>query len=199
MTRWSWAFLAAALLVAVVWWPAGTHRSPALADPDPRPNILIFMTDDQRASADEMSVLDGVRHIFGDGGTYFPNAVVTTPLCCPSRSSLFTGRFAHNTGVVNNSVPPTFDQTTTLQYQLQQLGYHTAIVGKYLNDFDGPPPYFDLSDVFAGYTYADGTYATVHLWQRAIEYLNAFEQTDDTPWLMYVTPFAPHPDAVPES
>jgi arylsulfatase A-like enzyme/plastocyanin len=189
----------AVALSASVWWSSAGRRPAAQASPDSRPNVLIFMTDDQRASADEMSALDGIRRIYGDAGTYFPNAVVTTPLCCPSRASLFTGRFAHNTMVVENKVPPSFDQTTTLQYQLQRLGYHTAIVGKYLNGFVGPPPYFDLHDVFAGYTYDDGTYATVHLWQRVVEYLNTFEQTDDTPWLMYVTPFAPHPQAVPET
>ena len=103
-----------------------------------RPNILIVMTDDQRTSSDGLSVMDDLRRIFGEHGTYYPNAVATTPLCCPSRASTFSGRYAHNTGVIDNDGNP-LDQTTTLQYHLQQrLGYQTALVGKYRTNSRDP-------------------------------------------------------------
>lgn len=165
-----------------------------------RPNILIVMTDDQRASSDGLSVMDDLRRIFGEHGTYYPNAVATTPLCCPSRASTFSGRYAHNTGVIDNDGNP-LDQTTTLQYHLQQrLGYQTALVGKYLNEFTGSPPFFDLVDRRIGY--GDPTsrdYGTTYVADQATTFLEAFEQEDGRPWLLFVTPFAPHEPATPEA
>ena len=35
----------------------------------------------------------------------FDNYFVTDSLCCPSRSSIFTGRFPHDTGVFTNTGP----------------------------------------------------------------------------------------------
>jgi len=171
-------------------------------DPAPgaeRPNVLVIMTDDQRASDDGLSVMDDLWRVYGDGGTYYPNGVVTTALCCPSRASTFSGRYAHNTGVISNNGNP-LDQTTTLQYHLQQnLGYKTALTGKYLNEFTGTPPYFDLLALRAGYYDSSGSYSTTYIKDKALEFLRTFEQTDAQPWLMYVHPFAPHPEAVPET
>ena len=162
------------------------------------PNILVIMTDDQRASSDGLSVMEDLWRIYGDGGTYYPNAVASTPLCCPSRASTFSGRYAHNTGVIGNNGDP-LDQTTTLQYHLQNLGYKTALTGRYLNDFTGTPPHFDLLAIRAGYYDSTGTYGTTYIKDKAIEFLREFERNDAQPWLMYVTPFAPHPDAIPEN
>lgn len=71
-----------------------------------RPNVLIIMTDDQRADQDSLPVMDDTRWIFGEG-SYFPNAVATTPLCCPSRASVFTGKYVHNHKVTTQITRPT--------------------------------------------------------------------------------------------
>ncbi|MEO1087778.1 MAG: sulfatase-like hydrolase/transferase, partial [Acidobacteriota bacterium] len=74
--------------------------------PDPRPNLILFMVDD--LSAFEMQYSFG--RALGDGanafdtyfteqGATFPQFFNTTPLCCPSRASYLTGRYAHNHGV----------------------------------------------------------------------------------------------------
>ena len=60
-----------------------------------------IVTDDQAAHTlrrEVMSLLDRIGGI----ATSFTNAIVTTPLCCPSRASMLTGQYGHNNGVVRN-------------------------------------------------------------------------------------------------
>src|SRR5687767_2743886 len=66
------------------------------------PNVLVFVTDDQRA-VDTLGVMPSVRRWFARKGTTFENAFATTPLCCPSRASIMTGQYAHNHEVLKNS------------------------------------------------------------------------------------------------
>src|ERR687892_1892661 len=97
-----------------------------------RPNILVIVTDDQRA--DTLRVMPKTRHYFRRNGKEFPNSFVSTPLCCPSRASIFSGRYAHNHGIFRTSAnPANFDQEATLQARLHDAGYSTAIAGKYIN------------------------------------------------------------------
>jgi arylsulfatase A-like enzyme len=73
----------------------------------------------------------------------FSNYTVDDSLCCPSRASIFTGRFPHNTGVfTNNSVDGGFhvfhrlgNERQTFATSLQRAGYRTALLGKYLNGY----------------------------------------------------------------
>jgi arylsulfatase A-like enzyme len=75
-------------------------------------------------------------------GTTFPNFFLTTPLCCPSRASIFTGLYPHNHGVYDNRegtnggwagfvMRGNRDRTTGAI--LQEAGYRTAAIGIYLN------------------------------------------------------------------
>src|SRR3954447_2428677 len=130
-------------LVATVLF-AGVRPHAAAADVG-RPNIVVFVTDDQPR---ELLTMPKTRSWFQDAGTDFTNAWVTTPLCCPSRSSILSGRYAHNTGVHTNSSPAevqALDQHDTIERLLHDAGYHTAMAGKYLNSWDitHAPPFFD--------------------------------------------------------
>ena len=109
------------------------------------------MTDDQ--TAESMRALPLVQELVGAEGTTFSNSVVSFPVCCPSRATFLTGQYMHNHGVRGN-LPPhggfgAFeDQGTTFPVALQQAGYDTIHIGKYLNGYgvDAPaevPPGWD--------------------------------------------------------
>src|SRR5688572_27957869 len=80
--------LAVAWLVVLVTLGMAADAALALHSPA-RPNILLIMTDDQRAEG-TMEVLPQTRSWFETGGTKFTQAFATTPLCCPSRASVFS-------------------------------------------------------------------------------------------------------------
>src|SRR6476620_1072743 len=70
-----------------------TARPPAsvAADATP-PNVVLVLTDD--LSWNLVQYMPQVKQMQAQGMT-FTNYVVTDSLCCPSRSSIFTGRFPH--------------------------------------------------------------------------------------------------------
>ncbi|MBL8179944.1 MAG: sulfatase, partial [Bryobacterales bacterium] len=100
----------------------------------PRPNVVVVMTDDQRADC-----LGVAGHPFlktphldrlANEGARFANAFVTTSLCSPSRASFLSGLYAHTHGVQNNFTDypaelPSYPRA------LQAAGYQTAYVGKW--------------------------------------------------------------------
>lgn len=97
------------------------------------PNVLIIVTDDQRVGS--LVVMPETRRSLVRGGTNFKNAFVTTPMCCPSRASLFSGLYVHNHGVVNNGAgqAENLDQSILIQSYLHRAGYRTGLIGKYVN------------------------------------------------------------------
>jgi len=110
---------------------------PAAQAQTPRPNVLILETDDQ--TVESMRVMANVQRLLGAEGTTFANSFVANSLCCPSRSTLLTGQYSHNNGVFSNQFPSggyyKLDSSNTLAVWLQRAGYHTALVGKYLNQY----------------------------------------------------------------
>jgi N-acetylglucosamine-6-sulfatase len=64
----------------------------------------------------------------------FENAVVATPMCCPSRVTILTGLYAHEHGVVSNDGSH-FDDDESIAVWLNRAGYRTGLVGKYLNEY----------------------------------------------------------------
>src|SRR5438270_8919553 len=104
------------------------------------PNIVFVLTDD--LSTNLIRYMPHVRAL-ERRGTTFTNYTVTDSLCCPSRASIFTGRFPHNTGIFTNAGPDggfdTFfgrgEETQTFATALQGAGYRTAMMGKYLNNY----------------------------------------------------------------
>ena len=169
------------------------------------PNILVIVTDDQRSG---MGVMPRTRRILARNGSRFENAVTTTPLCCPSRASIFSGRYAHNTGVHTEADADKLDQGTTMQYYLHEAGYATALFGKYLNSWsilDAPPnfdewAFFTKSHSYRGQDWNVGgtvrpvrAYSTRYISTRASGFIkDQNAAAPDQPWFMYLATTAPH-------
>lgn len=211
-------FAVLVLVSALLTWDLPKEEAIADESPSPArvaappPNILIINTDDQRAP-ETLAVMPKVQRLFQGGGTTYQNGMVSTPLCCPSRSSLFSGRFSHNTGILGNGIPDAvaaFDQDSTLQGYLQDGGYQTAMVGKYLTTvslMNSPKNWDHWAVTTGGYVNVpfnvNGTYQSTsgyvsqYMAQYSKSFLEDFETSDDKPWLLYVAPQAPHWDYRP--
>ena len=183
---------------------AGIYVAEPASSQDDRPNVLVIITDDQKERG-TMQVMPETLRIFEEGGTRFTHAFASTPQCCPSRASIFTGRYAHNTGVLRNQDGDKMNQMATLQRHMQAAGYSTALVGRYLNAWDTSvdPPFFDRWALFrAGYYDNEFNingevsnieqYATDFIAAQSMAFLDEFEADDQRPWLMFVTVSAPH-------
>ncbi|MGH3011078.1 MAG: sulfatase family protein [Gaiellaceae bacterium] len=134
------------LLVAATFLPgaaAAAVDAPATtAAAQPRPNVLVIMTDDQ--TLESLRVMSNVKRLLRDRGATFRSSFVTYALCCPSRATFLTGQYAHNHGVLGNRPPnggyEKLDHTNTLPVWLQDAGYYTAHLGKYLNGYGRRDP-----------------------------------------------------------
>lgn len=190
--------------------------------PAGRLNLVVIQTDDQ--TLESLRVMPETRRLFHQGGVEFTNASANYPLCCPSRATLLTGSYSHNNGVLYNK-PPTggysaFDgQERTLPVAMQNAGYRTIHVGKYLNGYgkdqpDEIPPgwddWFTLVDP-SSYRYfryqvndngavrrfgeAEADYQTDVLFDRALEVIEDEAQVDG-PYLLMLDTLAPHVDTL---
>lgn len=136
------AALALACAALVQGWTPGARAAAPSGGGTPakRPNIVFILTDD--LSWNLLAYMPNVLAMQKEG-TSFSNYFVTDSLCCPSRSSIFTGMFPHNTGVLTNGKPDggyaAFNahgnEGHTFAVALQRAGYRTAMLGKYLNGY----------------------------------------------------------------
>lgn len=179
------------------------------------PNVLVILTDDQRADA---IGLGGSKHLktpnidrLGKEGVYFRNMFCTTSLCSPSRASILSGLYAHTHGVTNNftEYPTGFKSFPMV---LQASGYDTAYIGKWHmgEENDEPRPgfnwfvthkgqgkYFDTEFNLNGQRreVIQGYYTHV-VTDMAVDWLR--RPRGEKPWLLMVGHKAPHSFYFPE-
>ena len=133
--------------------PAPDPALPAL-DHKAKPNILFILLDDARVEGvmNQPDVLPKTKRWLQQAGTTFDEGYATTSLCCPERASIWSGRLPHNHLVVDNYSGDNLDRDWISPRYLQDAGYHTALVGKFITNwmFRYEPPHFDDYAAFQG-------------------------------------------------
>ncbi len=198
----------------------------------PKPNIILINLDDADTEllSDE-ALAKRFPHLSELAGrsVRFSNVHVTTPLCGPSRACLLRAQYAHHCGIRVNQpdVPAAYgfdggmrsyiDRGYTqddLSTWMQDAGYHTIHVGKFLHhqtvftipegwdDFysslggryfetyritnrNGPGPYSERLDPGVYRTNAEAADSLALIHQRAVS-------EDGKPFFMFLNPFGPH-------
>lgn len=116
-----------------------------------KPNIILVLTDDQPYYT--LEHMPNVQNLMMAKGTTFTETFASYPLCCPGRTTLMRGQYAHNHRVLANNPPlggyPRFVEEDlhrdNLATRLDAAGYRTALIGKWLNYYETRyvPPGFD--------------------------------------------------------
>ncbi|XP_073828460.1 N-acetylglucosamine-6-sulfatase-like [Musca autumnalis] len=184
-----------------------------------QPNVLFILTDDQDVILNGMHPMRNVRNLIGSAGATFENAYTSSPLCCPSRASILTGKYAHNHLTFNNSKSGgcygshwrSKEEKHSLATLLQDAGYTTFYAGKYLNAYHGgevPPGwrhFYGLhgNSVYYNFTLRENdlnvSYSNVYLTDllrdKALDFLD--NKNKDVPFLALIAPPAPHQPSTP--
>jgi arylsulfatase A-like enzyme len=179
---------------------SGTFARRARGAPLRRPNLLLLVTDDQRAdslSCAGNSILQ-TPHIdaLAAGGVRFTQSFCTTAICMSSRASILTGLYTRVHGV-DDFTKPLSEILLNASYPhlLHEAGYRTGFVGKWGVDA-GEIPKHDF-DYFQGYQgqgnyfpTPGGEHLTVIQARQAIDFLRDCDS--NRPFCLAVSFKAPH-------
>lgn len=192
-----------------------------VAEAGKRPNVVIVMSDDQRWDKITPRYTPNIYAWSQQADSVaFTNAFVTNPLCCPSRTTVLSGRYSHTTGVWANDGRyggfSAFNDKHTLAVDFQDQGYRTALVGKYLNGYRAgrtayvPPGWSKWFASGSGVFYNWGVttnhkllhfgtrpkdYSTRVLQHEAVEFVT---KPSTQPFFLYFALTAPHGPAIPD-
>lgn len=206
------------------------------------PNVVFVLVDDMMAREFELGFgrsVPGwtsalVTELY-DQGTVFDNLFNSTPLCCPSRASYLTGQYSHNNGIWANNYdltePPGNGgwkrfwelgrDDDSLGKWMQDAGYETVLIGKFLNGYpdrpgrflpeehvpagwhewygtftnDAPFSYYEFrineNGTVVEYGVEEPAYLTDVERDHAVDFIDRIAPTGQ-PFFIYLSPFAPH-------
>ena len=192
------------------------------------PNFLFILTDDEDVLlGGGLAVMPSVSEGIFAAGMRFDRAFTSSPICCPSRTSLFSGLYAHNLrdpelGWCGDATQhDELDDNFLLA--LARQGYAVGQFGKWFNQeaFFAPPftpawlnasasnDFFVMTDEvkYFNNTFNDngqhfqappGAYLTSIIGNRSVDWLRRVTAGDSPrPWIAYIAPHAPHLPATP--
>ncbi len=191
----------------------GAHRPPQVLDD--RPNVLMITADD--AAPGDLPYMPRTERLIARRGVTFTDALSPDPICVPARASMLTGQYAHNHQALTIGGQAggvdAFNDKRTLPIWLQNAGYDTLFIGKYLNGYghgtgdptDIPPGWTQWRPTWGGSTY-NFTHPTLDINGRLHKYheynSRLFQQQTQEllrqprrtrhPWFMWVNYVAPH-------
>jgi len=155
-----------------------------------KPNFVIIIADDASwndygAYGNSSIQTPNINQLAKDGMT-FTNAFLTTSSCSPSRCSIMTGRYPHNTGAQNLGMPLPSDMTI-YPGELKKAGYYTVSAGKWHLG----PKRSEFDDIFLG-----GDPSGCGNWEKAL-----LNRPKDKPFFMWLAAIDPHrpyqPNTIP--
>ncbi|SHF84210.1 N-acetylglucosamine-6-sulfatase [Fodinibius roseus] len=182
----------------------------ACSDNRESPNFIIVYTDDQRFDAlganDNTNILTPSLDSLSRSGINFKNAFVTLSICSPSRAALLTGRYGSANGVTTYNKNPTInDDERTIPDYFNDVGYQTAMVGKW--HLENSPK--DIGFDFYSYFISNGSWYNRKVFEQgeektasgfiedynaaqAIEFLK--NRNNHEPFVLFLNPQLPHLD-----
>jgi arylsulfatase A-like enzyme len=204
-----------------------SNDTAVVLDVENRPNIILILTDDLDERLGTIQYMPNLKEYMTDRGVTVTDFLVTTPMCCPSRINLLRSQYTHNHQVFNNTAPdggfPKFfesgEEDSTLAVWLQEAGYRTALMGKYLNAYPNadnrtyvPPGWTEWyspgrKNAYDGYDYYlnengslvaygpdEENFFTDVMSRKGADFIERAAK-DDVPFFLYLAPFAPHEPA----
>ena len=194
------------VLVLLICFNSGLSQTKQQAEN--KPNIIFILTDDQRFDAIGYAGNEYVNTPEMDNlaksGTYFNNAIVTTPICAASRASILTGLHerAHNFNFQTGNVKEEY-MINSYPTLLKNNGYYTGFYGKYGVRYNDLDKQFDAYESYdrnnrfkdkRGYYYKTLGKDTVHLTsytgQKALDFIE--NASSDKPFCLSLSFSAPH-------
>lgn len=193
------------------------------ATPSSRPNILLILADDLPAWAlgcyGNKEIKTPNIDLLARGGTRFLNNFVCTPICSPSRATLFTGRLPKQHGIQDfltdtpvaepeqgqKAPPASFASEVMISDVLTGAGYNCGYVGKWHMGNDTKPghgykytytmtggsrSYTDPEMYLNGEKVQDKGYLTELMTRRATDFID--QQSSSQPFFLSIGYLNPH-------